>query len=225
MKNNIEIEVKILLQDKKNAAEFLEALKKNGEVTVYEESSQLNHYFRFWKLEQLKTKVIQHLSEDDVKKLESVTELAKWFSVRTRKLNDRVILVVKATLNENEDSVNGTGRIEFEADVELSIDKLDAIILNSWFEYETKYSRDRVEYRYKNFNVTIDKNSGYWYLAELERVVEDEKDLEKITGEIRDEIKLLWFEELSQERVGRMYKHYINVWPHYYGTNNWFNVK
>jgi len=222
--NNIEIEVKILLQSQENAEKFLKALKKNSEVKIFEKSSQLNHYFRNWDLNILSNNIKKYLNSEDKIKLEDLINKAKWFSVRTRKLNDRVILVIKATLNENEDSINWTWRIEFEADINLSINELDELILNSWFEYETKYSRDRIEYRYKDYNVTIDKNSGYWYLAEIEKVVKDKKDLEKITKEIRDEIKLLWFKELSQERIWRMYKHYINVWPHYYGTNNWFNV-
>lgn len=222
--NNIEIEVKILLQSEENKSRFLSALQSHGGLIETGKNSQLNHYFSGGDLHILKGNISAYLDESQKQNLDSLMARAKSFSARTRKSDDRVIFVLKASIDET-NSINGTGRLEFEVDMPLSIDELDQIFLDSGFSYETKWSRDRVEYQYGDYVVCLDQNSGYGWLAELERVVTDESQLETIKTEIRDEISVLGFSELPQDRVNRMYQHYVHVWPHYYGTRNWFNVE
>ena len=221
--NNIEVEVKILLQSLKEKERFLEACQRATELTEARKNSQLNHYFARWDLRKLQENIDIHLGNEQKNELEMLISKAKSFSGRTRKSNDDVIFVLKASVDET-NSINGTGRLEFEVTVPMSIDELDQIFLDSGFEYETKWSRDRVEYNFWDYTLCIDENSGYGFLAEIERVVPDGEDIDSIKIGIRSLIKELWFEELSQDRVNRMYEHYIHVWPHYYGTKNWFNV-
>lgn len=222
--NNIEVEVKILLQSREKKEAFLKACSKKYPLEEKATNSQLNHYFAGGDLWALEENISLYLSEEQKNELKMLISKAKSFSARTRKANDDVIFVLKASVDET-NSINGTWRLEFEVHVPLSIDELDGIFLKSWFEYETKWSRDRVEYNFWDYTLCIDENSGYWFLAEIERVVPDGEDIDTIKSDIRSLIEELWSEELSQDRVNRMYNHYIHVWPHYYGTKNWFNVE
>ena len=221
--NNIEVEVKILLQSLKEKERFLGACQKKSELVEARKNSQLNHYFVWGDLKKLQENIDTQLSNEQKDELKMLISKAKSFSARTRKSNEDVIFVLKTSVDET-NSINGTGRLEFEVTVPMSIDELDWVFLDSWFEYETKWSRERVEYNFWEYTLCIDENSGYWFLAEIERVVPDGEDIDVIKSSIRDLITELWFEELSQDRVNRMYEHYIHVWPHYYGTKNWFNV-
>lgn len=224
--NNIEIEVKVLLQSEENAKNLLEKLEKTWKLEKIWENSQLNHYFDNGDFMSLKNNFKDVLNVGNYKKLEHILEVWKSFSVRTRKEDERVIFVIKASIDES-NSINWTWRIEFEVDVDMDIDSLDKILLESGFPYGSKWSRSRKEYKYKNYTVAIDKNSWYWYLAEFERVVPDGKDLDLIKKEIREELAELSLIELSQDRVNRMYQYYIKNWPDYYGASEfkYFDVK
>ncbi len=224
--NNIEIEVKVLLQSEENKDLFMKSLNDNWDVVLIWKNSQLNHYFDNGDFEKLKQNFKSVLKEEEYKKLEHIIKVWKSFSVRTRKADEKVIFVIKASIDET-NSINWTWRIEFEAFLDISIDELDKLILDSWFPYGSKWSRTREEYSYKDYTICVDKNSWYWYLAEFERVVPNEKDLDKIKKEIRQEIKSLWFEELPQDRVNRMYEYYCENWPDYYWADEfkYFNVE
>ena len=84
-------------------------------------------------------------------------------------------MVVKATVN-NETSSNGTARIEWEVDLfPMTLDEIDTKLLMSGFEYQAKWSRARDSYKLnQNTILCLDKNAGYGYLAEFERVIDDE---------------------------------------------------
>lgn len=221
--NNIEVEVKILLQSKENKDIFLKACENISPLTESTRNSQLNHYFNWGSLQDLENNIQPYLSDTQKEELQGLISKAKSFSARTRKSNNDVIFVLKASVDET-NSINGTGRLEFEVVVPLSIDELDQIFLDSGFEYQTKFSRNRVEYSFWDYTLCVDENSGYGFLAEIERVVPDGEDIEVIKTDIRNLIEKTGFEELSQDRVNRMYEHYTHVWPYYYGTKNWFNV-
>ncbi len=221
--NNIEVEVKILLQSLEKKDLFLKACEQKHPLNESHKNSQLNHYFTWWDLSALQNNINSYLDDSQREELQTLITKAKSFSARTRKSNDDVIFVLKASVDET-NSINGTGRLEFEVTVPLSIEELDTIFLDSGFNYETKWSRNRVEYNFWDYTLCIDENSGYWFLAEIEKVVPDGQDIDVIKSDIRTLIQELWHEELSQDRVNRMYEHYIHVWPHYYGTKNWFNV-
>lgn len=128
--NNIEVEVKILLQSKDIKNAFLQACENKYELKEARNNSQLNHYFSGGSLQKLKENISSHLDDSQKQELTALISKAKSFSARTRKSNDDVIFVLKASVDET-NSINGTGRLEFEVTVPLSIDELDQIFLDS----------------------------------------------------------------------------------------------
>src|SRR3989344_4557302 len=51
--------------------------------------------------------------------------------------------------------------------------ELGTLILSAGFAYQAKWSREREEYLCHGINITLDKNAGYGWLAEFEKVVDD----------------------------------------------------
>src|SRR5690606_5968193 len=139
------------------------------------------------------------------------------FSIRTRQKDDQVLLVVKASVDEGT-SANTVSRLEFEEPVNLSLEELDQILLDSGFSYQAKWSRERGEYAYKGINVCLDKNAGYGYLAEFEKILDDESLVNAARDEIAEIMRELGVEELPQDRLERMFAHYNQNWTDYYGT-------
>ncbi len=220
-----EIEVKTLLGEKENA----EALKRmmyelDPSCSRVSENKQLNHYFTGGNLTDLFSKT-EHLFSDEAKeKFRHIAEKGTNFSVRTRQKDETVLLVLKASVGDDTSS-NGVSRLEFEEAVPTSLDELDALVQEAGFTYQAKWSREREEYAYKGANVCIDRNAGYGYLAEFEKVVNDELILEDVRGEIDALMRELGVAELPQDRLERMFAHYNEKWPEYYGTDKTFIVE
>ncbi len=220
-----EIEIKTLLGEKGQA----DVLKKHmheldPSCAVISTNKQLNHYFTGGNLENLFAKT-QYLFSDEVReKFSHIAEKGTNFSVRTRQKDNTVLLVVKASVDTGTSS-NAVSRLEFEEPVACSLDTLDTHVLEAGFTYQAKWSREREEYAYKGANVCIDKNAGYGYLAEFEKVVHDESML----AQVREEIDLLMQElgvtELPQDRLERMFAFYNTHWPEYYGTDKTFIIE
>lgn len=224
MSHQIEVEIKTLLGSFEAAESLLQKLKQTDKnLTFKSENKQLNHYFVDGKLTLLYEKVSSLLKEEDKSTFKRLINNVKNYSVRTRKADDIVLFIVKATVDDTT-SENGTARIEFEVPVDVSIDELDQRILDAGFVYQAKWSRERQEYAYKNYSVSIDKNAGYGYLAEFERILSPEENFELVKGEIRDELERLGFEELDQERLQRMFEFYNKNWKDYYGTDKTFTI-
>lgn len=220
-----EIEIKTLLGEKEHA-DALKARMCELDPSCVQVSAnkQLNHYFMGGKLEELFQKT-EHFFSDTVKeKFAHIAEKGKNFSVRTRQKDDEVLLVVKASVDEGTSS-NTVTRLEFEESVPASLEELDELVLASGFEYQAKWSREREEYSYKGANVCIDRNAGYGYLAEFEKVVHDESVLAHVREELDTLMAELGVVELSQERLERMFAHYNTNWPEYYGTDKTFIVE
>jgi predicted adenylyl cyclase CyaB len=224
MSHQIEVEIKTLLGSFEAAESLLRKLKQNDKnFTLKSKSKQLNHYFIDGKLSLLSDKVSSLLNEESKFTLKHLIDNVKNYSVRTRKTDDIVLLIVKTTVDDTT-SENGTARIEFEVPVNTSIEELDQYILDAGFKYQAKWSRERQEYAYKNYSVSIDKNAGYGYLAEFERILSPEENFELVKGEIRDELQQLGLQELEQERLQRMFEFYNNNWSDYYGTDKTFTI-
>jgi adenylate cyclase class IV len=225
--NTIEIEVKSLLGSSGNAQKLLQRMKKQDpSLFLVETSSQLNHYFIDGSLEKLKGSIQNQLThaEDERNQIQTVVEAAAPFSVRTRKHNNTVLLIVKSTIDDTT-SENGTARIEIEIPTpELSLEELDNLVLNSGFSYQAKWSRYREEYTYKSYSVCIDKNAGYGFLAEFESIVDKEDNVAHVKKALRNELAVLRIEELSQKRLEKMFTYYNNNWQEYYGTDNIFTI-
>ena len=222
---HFEIEVKSLLGAKEKA-EALKAkmheLDKN--VKQISQNKQLNHYFTDGDVKELYKKVEHLYKGEDHDKLQKVIERGSDFSVRTRQRDEEVLLVVKASIDEG-DSANTVQRIEFEEPVAVTLDELDELVLSAGFEYQAKWSREREEYEYKGANVCLDKNAGYGYLAEFEKIVHDESLANQVRAEIDEIMQELGVVELAQDRLARMFEHYNNNWADYYGTDKTFNIE
>jgi adenylate cyclase class IV len=219
-----EIEIKSLLGEKANA----DALKAkmcelDPACACVSTNTQLNHYFKNGDVHALYDATKHLFDEKAQSSLKDITEKGTSFSVRTRQRNDEVLLVVKAS-QDSGSSANTVSRLEFEEPVSLSLHELDTLVLGAGFEYEAKWSREREEYSYKGANVCIDKNAGYGYLAEFEKIVPQDG----VTDTVREELDTLMNElgvtELSQDRLERMFAHYNTNWPLYYGTDKTFII-
>ena len=146
------------------------------------------------------------------------------FSVRTRQKDEEVLLVVKAAIDDGT-SENTVKRIEFEEAVGISLKELDSLVLEAGFSYQAKWSREREEYTYKDVGVCIDRNAGYGYLAEVEKLVSDESQVDAVHDEINAVMGELGLSELQQDRLGRMFDFYNENWAEYYGTNKTFSIE
>lgn len=225
--NQFEIEIKILLGDESKAQELIEKIYQYDEnIQLIKKNSQLNHYFLAeWDFEQLTETLKQYIHPDHHEKLHQVIVDGKNHSIRTREVDGKVLFVVKASVDDTSSS-NGTARREFEEEVaNLALHQLDQIMLDHGFPYQSKWSRDRQEYKYKDYNVCIDKNAGYGYVAEFEKIIADQAEAEATKEAIRKELELLGIKELDQGRLERMFAHYNENWPEYYGTEKTFIIE
>lgn len=223
--SHFEIEVKSLLGEKDRA----EALKQkmcelDPECRLTSQNKQLNHYFEGGDNEQLYRNVAHLFTDEQKEKLKTTLERGSDFSIRSRQRDDEVLLVVKASIDEGT-SANTVKRMEFEEPVSITLNELDELLLNAGFLYQAKWSREREEYEYKGANVSLDKNAGYGYLAEFEKIVTDETLADQVRAELDELMAELEVAELDQDRLARMFAHYNANWPDYYGTDKVFLIE
>lgn len=223
--SHFEIEVKSLLGDK-NSAEALKAKMQSldSNCKKVSENKQLNHYFEVGDIGELYRKVEHLFTGAEHEKLQKIMERGAEFSVRTRQRNEEVLLVVKASIDEGT-SANTVKRMEFEEPVSISLEELDQLLLDAGFNYQAKWSREREEYEYKNASVCIDRNAGYGYLAEVEKIVPEEDMAHTVREDIDDIMRELGIAELSQDRLARMFDFYNKNWSDYYGTDKTFTIE
>jgi predicted adenylyl cyclase CyaB len=225
MAQTYEVEVKTLLGSAERAEALREALRKiDPECELQSQNRQLNHYFQGGALEKLAEVMEEHLTSEAREKLRDMASRAKEFSVRTRDKDNIVLLVVKASVGDDS-SANGVTRMEFEEQVPLGLVELDDLVLSAGFKYQAKWSREREEYVCNGINVCLDKNAGYGYVAEFERMVTEADHLASARAEVDTLMGELGLEELPQERLERMFAHYNANWPDYYGTDKIFVIE
>lgn len=227
-----EIEIKSLLGNKENAHKLTQKMReKDANLQTIGSHKQLNHYFvpTTGSLKALLHKT-QNVIDPKLKdRFKDIAEHAKDFSVRTRWADGKVLLVVKASVDDTT-SFNGTARLELESLTDLQLEELDKLVLNSGFEYQAKWSRERSEYKYhpsanEEVSVAIDKNAGYGHLAEFEMLAGDKEKAEEMKARIREIMKELDAEELLQDRLARMFDFYNRNWRDYYGTDKIFVIE
>lgn len=225
MNHSFEIEIKSLLGSKEKADQLMQKMQTDPSFKSLGSHKQLNHYFiPKTNTIVLYSIIVNYIKPEKREQLRKLLEKPKDLSVRTRQADNKVILVIKATVDDATSS-NGTARVEFESEINLSLDELDKLVLSAGFEYQAKWSRERQEFKYKNLNVSIDKNAGYGYLAEFEKVIDDQSKAEETKTFIRDRMKELEVEELPQDRLERMFAYYNKNWQDYYGTQKTFTVE
>jgi predicted adenylyl cyclase CyaB len=223
--SHFEIEVKSLLGEEQNALRLKEKMcQLDPNCALISTNKQLNHYFEGGDIEDLYDKVEHLFSEEDRTKLKTTIERGTEFSIRSRQRDGEVLLVVKASIDEGT-SANTVKRMEFEEPVLITLDELDLLLLSAGFSYQAKWSREREEYSYKGANVCLDKNAGYGYLAEVEKIVHDEALADAVRAEIDEIMTELEIVELDQDRLARMFAHYNTNWPDYYGTDLVFVIE
>ncbi|MEN9920595.1 MAG: hypothetical protein RL538_488 [Candidatus Parcubacteria bacterium] len=223
--SHFEIEVKSLLGDESVANRLKEKMcELDPECVMVGSNKQLNHYFEGGDMEQLLQNVKDLFTEEQQVKLRTTIERGTEFSIRTRQKDDEILLVLKASIDEGT-SANTVKRIEFEEPVSITLDELDEKLLSAGFTYQAKWSREREEYAYKGANVCLDKNAGYGYLAEVEKIVHDESLADAVRAEIDVVMAELELIELEQEKLARMFAHYNANWPEYYGTDKIFVIE
>lgn len=219
-----EVEIKSLLQTEENAQKLRDKLAEQG-IQLSNKYNQINHYFLsngdFAKLEE---KLLPLFDAEKKEKLRKILEEGKNHSIRTREMNGEAFFVVKASVDDTT-SENGILRMEFEEKVDVSMDELGVILEDAGFGYQAKWSRNREEYGKDDFYITIDRNAGYGYLSEFEIGTENQDELADAKQKILSFMEDLGLEELSQDRLERMFKFYNENWRDYYGTENVFNVE
>src|SRR3990167_7165560 len=211
---NYEVEIKSLLGSEEKA----EALRKkmqdiDPESKLVSRNKQLNHYFTGGAMAALVKTMEGHLPFAVLKKLSDLITRVTEISVRTRltaqagNKDGTVYLVVKASVGDDT-SANGVVRMEFEEGVDLTLEQLDRLLLRAGFRYQAKWSREREEYVVKGTTVCLDKNAGYGWLAEFEKVVSSADLLDSARAEVIQLMRVCGAEELPQERLERMFAFY-----------------
>jgi predicted adenylyl cyclase CyaB len=220
-----EVEIKSLLGGKESADAFKKRLiEVDPETKLVAQNKQLNHYFTEGDRNKLIEKVGAILTPAERSQFEKLVREASDFSLRTRQMDNQIILVLKISMSD-ETSANGVKRLEFEASIpQMSLEELDQLLLIADFRYQAKWSREREEYRHKNATVTVDKNAGYGYVAEFEMMENDESKIDETKNMLLELMATVGVEELSQERLGRMFDYYNNHWQEYYGTDKVFEI-
>lgn len=220
-----ELEVKSLLDSSEGVTRVKRMMHERDATCVcVARSKQFNHYFVGGSLTALFRLLARYLSTDSKDRLFTFTATGNSCSVRTRLSNDKVYLVVKSSVDGGTSS-NAVARLEFDELVPCTLEQIDALVLEAGYACQAKWSRSREEYTYKGLTVCIDKNAGYGYIAEFEKIVNDETLLVESRAEI-DKIMLeLGVFELAQDRLERMFAFYNCHWRDYYGTDKVFSVE
>lgn len=223
---HFEIEIKSLLGAQENADAFRERLLCfSTPAKLTGKNSQLNHYFTGGDMQALADAIDPYLNEEHKESLKKVLQEGKSHSIRTRQVDGKVLLVVKASIGEDT-SANGVSRMEFEeAIASLTLDELDQVLLDSGLEYQAKWSRDREEYALGDVNVCLDRNAGYGYLTEFEKVIDSADEAQSTKEGLLQLMQELGVYELPQDRLERMFAYYNANWRDYYGTDKVFTIE
>ena len=225
MSEAYEIEIKSLLGSKERADSLREKiLKSNLGFKLTSKNKQLNHYFNISDVVKFKRSLESRIDKSKVAVFRKILEKGSNFSIRTRETDGRVILVIKASIDEGT-SANTVSRMEFESEMKMSLEELGRLLLEAGLTYQAKWSREREEYKSDSANVCIDKNAGYGYLAEFEKVVADAREKDSVKEELLALMREMEVSELPQDRLERMFAYYNSHWPEYYGTEKIFNIE
>lgn len=222
MSSQYEIEIKSLLGNPERASNLRGKIKEKGGVFLGGHK-QLNHYFVISDIKKFRNALSFKIENSQREKFEKILNDGKDFSVRTREADGKVILVIKASIG-TDTSANGISRMEFESEMNMALGELDALLLDAGLQYQAKWSREREEYKLGDINICIDKNAGYGYLAEFEKLATDRSLADNIAKELLQLMSDFEVEELPQDRLERMFAYYNKNWRDYYGTDKIFNI-
>lgn len=222
-----EIEIKSLLGSEERAGELKRRLVQLfPALKALPPHKQRNFYFNTPSdLGVIEKTIGPLLSAEKRKELSKIITNAKGgFSIRTRDADGKVLFILKASIGDDT-SENGVSRIEFEEPISLAFDTLNQRLIDAGLSYQAKWSREREEYELGSNHIMVDKNAGYGYLAEFERMVDDEGEAKQVKKELQSLMQELGCAELPQARLERMFKYYNEHWPEYYGTDRTFIIE
>ena len=222
-----EIEIKSLLGNKERADELKRRLVQLfPALKILPSHKQLNHYFNpSADLTAFQKVAASLLPQEKQQKLAGIIKGVRGgVSIRTREADGIVFIILKASLGDDT-SANGVSRIEFEEPVSCTLSELDKKLLDAGITYQAKWSREREHYDLGVIHVTIDKNAGYGYLAEFEKMIDDGGEAEYAKQELKALMAELKCQELDQARLERMFKFYNEHWEEYYGTEKVFVIE
>lgn len=165
------------------------------------------------------------LNEEKQTRLSKIIKNARsGVSIRTREADRKTLFIIKASIGDDT-SANGVSRVEFEKEVLVSFEELNQKLLDAGLTYQAKWSREREHYDLGSIHITIDKNAGYGYLAEFEKLIDDGMEADYAKQELKALMAELNCQELPQERLERMFKFYNEHWEEYYGTDRVFVIE
>lgn len=220
-----EIEIKSLLGSQTASDALMDLVaKRDPKLELVSQQEQLNHYFNGGKLSELVKTVQQYLSPEQIATINEVATSATHANVRTRQKNDTVLLIVKGSLDATS-AAHSHQRMEFEAEIDLTIDELDDLVLSSGWQLEAKWQAKRKIYEALGLTIDLMFSPGYGYVVEFEKVVSDESDRTAAHDQVIAVMESLGISELPNDRLERMFAYYNEHWPEYYGTDKVFTVE
>jgi len=213
-----EVEIKSLVSN----PDQVKALLLNQSFVFQSTETQLNHYFSYDDISL--AYLFQNLKTNKQYELSNVLGRGNSFSIRTREVNNNeCFFVIKYSVNDL-DSTNGNIRKELEIKVDYDCSTLDQILLDSGLQYASKWSRTRDTYTKENVTATIDLNSGYGYLLELEVLVNTIEETEQAKSLVDSTLESMNLQVLNPKVLNNMFKYYEQNWEKFYNTTNYFGV-
>lgn len=220
-----EVEYKIQLKNDLGAINrYLQKLAALGrlEYSGYEE--QINHYFQGVDLNKLDAEFVK---KNKIKIVENP-------NIRTREINKKERYIVIKSGGAN-DSARYEQSIRVKS--EIGINAVDAILMQAGGAYHSKWSRTRATYILTQYAsktvgeqtrdweifVTIDFNSGYGYLSELELCCDNKEEV-KLAVTILDTLcERLGVTPINPKKLDNMYRYYVAHWGQFYTTKRVFS--
>ncbi|MFM6135708.1 MAG: hypothetical protein ACKPCP_16370 [Sphaerospermopsis kisseleviana] len=213
-----EVEVKALVPNPELLkAEIFKQFKSNGIP-----SEQLNHYFSY--TPEVFSKFVNGylprscirndcVFPDDISTAENVAVRTRWDSLTG------TWLMLKYSITDD-CSQNGIMRREFELNVKSDLSVLDNDLLEIGFDYQSKWSRNRVEYKIPNdISLFVDVNAGYRGICEVEKIVSTKNEILQAKSEVEVILSSLQLEELDGQLLKEMFNFYSANWQEFYGTS------
>lgn len=201
---------------------------------------QTNHYFEGNRsgLVRLAVLVSPYISKENFERIRYFASTDLPFSVRTRV--DDVTgyeLVIKHGTNAH----NGMNREElsmtfmpYELDnpqlpcwstcySDIHSERLDTLVLCAGFDYLSKWSRERYLVETEEFNYCLDKNSGYGWLLEVEKLIDgvdpDNEVVRGLLNSLTEEVGRLGLVPLDPPLLEKMFEYYNKNWIRFYGKD------
>lgn len=219
-----EIEIKYLLNGKTGKNELIAALERVFPTHQKKATKTVISYFYKDGVshEQILTVGKNLLMPEEYIELQSVLNNSDALLVKARSIDDTVYFAVKGSA-KGDDPVHAVNRIEFEAEVHVSLEDVGNIIEDAGIEIASKWSSRREFYTLENnIEMNLEFVAGYGYKAEIEIVINDGDSHEDAIKSIETIAGSLHLTEASQELFGRMYAYYNEHWQEYFNTDREF---